>query len=70
MATTAEATTEFNVLLKASESGPVVVMQSGKPVAVIVGVADEDDVERLLMAHSPQLQSILEIGRASCRERV
>ena len=41
---------------------------TGKPVAVIVGVHDEDDIERLLMVYSPRLQTILAILRKQIRE--
>jgi hypothetical protein len=37
-------------------------------VAVIVGIQDEDEIERLLMAYSPQLQAILEASRKQIRE--
>jgi hypothetical protein len=33
-----------------------------------VGVQDEDEVERLLMAYSPRLQAILEASRKQIRE--
>jgi prevent-host-death family protein len=49
--------------LKATESGPVFVTRNGRPVAVIVGVQDEEEIERLLMAYSPHLRAILERSR-------
>jgi prevent-host-death family protein len=53
--------------LKATEQGPVVITRRGKPTAVLVAVADEDELERLLMAHSPRLQAILEAARKRIR---
>ncbi len=50
---------QLSACLKFSESGPVVVTRNGKPVALIVGVADEDEIERLLMAYSPRLRASL-----------
>ena len=50
----------MHAFLKASQGGPVVVTKNGRAVAVIVGVQDEDEIERLLMAYSPRLQQILE----------
>jgi len=35
---------------------------------VIVGVQDEDEIERLLMAYSPRLQAILAASRKQIRE--
>jgi PHD/YefM family antitoxin component YafN of YafNO toxin-antitoxin module len=49
--------------LRASEQGPVVVTRNGKPVAVVLAVTDEEELERLMMAHSPRLQEILEAAR-------
>ena len=37
-------------------------------VAVIVGVQDEDEIERLLMAYSPHLRAILERSRQQFRD--
>ena len=58
---------QFSAFLKSSEGGPVVVTRNGRPVAVIVGVQDEDEIERLLMAYSPRLQTILDASRQQYR---
>lgn len=63
-----EIKSQFSAFLKASEAGPVVVTRNGRPVAVIVGVHDEEEVERLLMAYSPRLQAIIEASRKQIRE--
>src|SRR5437879_4629391 len=68
IASVAEVKAQFSAFLKASEDGPVVVTRNGRPVAVIVGVQDEDEIERLLMAYSPQLRAILEQSRQQFRE--
>jgi prevent-host-death family protein len=67
-ASIAEIKSQFSAFLKASEGGPVIVTRNGRPVAVIVGVQDEQDVERLLMACSPRLQALLEKSRKQIRE--
>ncbi len=59
-ASVADVSTHFSVYLEASEKGPIVVTRNGKPAAVLLAVTDEDELERLLMAHSPQLQAILD----------
>src|SRR5438128_12426844 len=68
IASVAEIKSQFSSFLKASEAGPIVVTRNGRPVAVIVGVQDEDEIERLLMAYSPRLQAILEASRKQIRE--
>src|SRR5437773_1872600 len=68
MATIAEVKAQFSAYVNASAGGPVVVTRNGKPVAVLVGVHDEDEIERLLMAYSPRLRAILERSRQQFRE--
>jgi prevent-host-death family protein len=53
--------------LKEVEAGPVVVTRKGKPVAVLLAVKDEDDLESLLLGHSAPLQAILQRSRQQVR---
>ncbi len=68
IASVAEVKSQFSAFLKGSENGPVVVTRNGRPVAVIVGVQDEDEIERLLMAYSPRLRAILDRSRQQFRD--
>jgi prevent-host-death family protein len=63
-----EVVADFAGYVKAAKKGPVVVTDKGKPVAVLLSPGSEDDLERLLMGHSPKLQSILEAARQRFRE--
>jgi prevent-host-death family protein len=69
VATQAEVAADFAEFVKAAKAGPVVVTSKGKPVAVLLPAEDVDDLERLLMGHSPHLQAILESARRRFRER-
>ena len=62
IASMAKVKSQFNAFVKASEDGPVVVTRNGKPVAVLLGVQDEDEIERLVLAYSPRLRAILDKG--------
>jgi len=68
IASVAKIKSQFSAYLNATGSGPIVVTRNGQPVAVIVGVQDEDEIERLLMAYSPRLQAILDTSRKQIRE--
>src|SRR5438034_11488317 len=68
IASVAQIKSQFSAFLKATEGGPVIVTRNGSPVAVIVGVQDEDEIERLLMAYSPRLNAMLERSRQQSRE--
>src|SRR5947209_12793895 len=60
IASVAEVKARLSSYLKASAAGPVVVTRNGKAVAVLLGVEDDDELERLLLAHSRKLRAILD----------
>jgi prevent-host-death family protein len=66
IASVAEVKAHFSAYIRASKQGPVVVTRNGKPAAVLLSVGDEDELERLMMAHSPRLREIL----AAARQRI
>ena len=49
--------------MKKSAEGPIIVTKNGKPVAVLLGIKDEAEIERLILAYSPKFQGILKRGR-------
>jgi prevent-host-death family protein len=63
IASIADVKAHLSAYVNASQKGPVVVTRNGKPVAVLLPVNDEDELERLMMAHSPRLQEILHAAR-------
>jgi prevent-host-death family protein len=68
IASIADVKSQFSAYVKSSAGGPVVVTRNGKPVAVLIGVEDEDEIERLLMAYSPRLRAILDKSRRQIAE--
>ena len=62
-----EVKAKFSAYLEESKHGPIVVTKNGKPVAVILAVVDEDDLERLILAHSPKFQAIMKRGKEEIR---
>lgn len=67
-ASVAEMKARLSAYLRASEEGPVVVTRNGKPVAVLLGIEDEEELERLVLAYSKRFQSILEAARQQIRD--
>jgi antitoxin (DNA-binding transcriptional repressor) of toxin-antitoxin stability system len=49
-------------------NGPVVITRHGKPVALLLAPNDPDDLERLILAHAPKFQALLERSMQSIRE--
>jgi prevent-host-death family protein len=68
IASVADVKAKFSGYLKMSERGPIVVTKNGKPVAVLLSVSDEEEIERLALAYSPKFQRILEVAEQQIRE--
>src|SRR5881396_3196490 len=63
IASVADVKARLSAYLKESEQGPVVVTRNGKAVAVLLAVTDDDELERLVLAHSPRFQALLDKSR-------
>jgi len=66
IASIADIKAKFSGYLKESEQGPVIVTRNGKPVAVLIAMSDEDEIERVLLAYSPAFRGLL----GAARERI
>ena len=67
IASIADVKAKLSAYVKASGKSPIVITRNGKAVAAIIPVADDDDVERLLLGYSPKLQAILSAARQRVR---
>ena len=47
--------------------GPVIITRNGKAAAVLLAPKDNDDLERLMLAHSRRFQSLLSTSRKSIK---
>lgn len=63
IASIADIKAKFSGYLKESERGPVIVTRNGKPVAVLIAMSDEDEIERVLLAYSPTFRGLLDAAR-------
>lgn len=54
--------------LKEGQQGPIIVTKNGKPVAALVAVADDDELERLMLANSPKFRAVMEKSRRQIEE--
>jgi prevent-host-death family protein len=68
IASVAEVKAKLSSFLDASAAGPVVVTRNGKAVAVLLGVEDDDELERMLLAHSRKLRAILDAAERRINE--
>jgi len=68
IAPVAEVKARFSAYVKAITEGPIVVTRYGKPVAVLLSVEDEEELERLVLAYTPKFRGILDMARQQIRE--
>src|SRR2546421_11222937 len=68
IASVADVKARLSAYLKESQQGPVVVTRNGKAVAVLLAVTDDDELERLVLAHSPKFQALLDKSRRQIEE--
>ena len=47
--------------------GPIVITRNGKAAAVLLAPKDDDDLERLILAHSRRFHALLEKSRRSIK---
>ncbi len=57
----------FSAYIDESRESPVVVTRNGRPVAMIISIDDEDDLDGLLLAHNPRFVQLLEAARQRVR---
>ena len=69
IAPVADVKARFSAYLKESKEGPVIVTRNGKPVAVLISMEDEEELERIILAYSPKFQSLLEKSRKQIQEK-
>jgi prevent-host-death family protein len=68
IASVAAVKARLSAYLKESESGPVIVTRNGKAVAVLLAITDDDELERLILAHSPKFRAMLDKSRRQIEE--
>ncbi|MBI4601817.1 MAG: type II toxin-antitoxin system Phd/YefM family antitoxin [Planctomycetes bacterium] len=58
---------QLSAYIDASKESPIVVTRNGKPVALLTPILEDDDLDRLLLAHNPKFLRLLEEARARVR---
>src|SRR5437868_10422829 len=68
IASVAHVKARLSAYLKETEDGPVVVTRNGKAIAVLLAVTDDDELERLVLGHSPKFQALLDKSRRQIQQ--
>lgn len=56
----AEVKARLSAYLEICAEGPVIVTKNGRPAAVLVAVSDEEELERIVLGHTPRFLAILD----------
>ena len=68
IAPVAEVKAHFSSYLEQCEDGPIIVTKNGRPVAVLVSVLEEDELERFVLAHTPRFRRLLDAAEKRIRQ--
>lgn len=63
----AEVKDRFSAYIEESRESPVVVTRNGRPVAILISIEEEDDLDSLLLVHNPRFLQILDEARQRVR---
>ncbi|MGH7829515.1 MAG: type II toxin-antitoxin system Phd/YefM family antitoxin [Candidatus Binatia bacterium] len=55
----AEVKARFSSYVEECEKSPVVVTKNGRPKAVLIAAGNEEELERLILAHTPRFVALL-----------
>ena len=64
----ADVKARFSAYIKKTQDGPIIVTKNGRPVAVLLGITDQNDLERILLANSTRFQSMLDAAERRIQE--
>jgi prevent-host-death family protein len=68
IAPVADVKARLSAYLEMCAESPVVVTKNGRPAALLVAISDEEDLERLVLAHTPRFRAILDAEQRQIQE--
>jgi prevent-host-death family protein len=64
----ADVKARFSAYIRRIQDEPVIVTKNGRPVAILLGISDKDDLERIMLATSRKFQALLENAERRIQE--
>ena len=63
IASVADVKTHFSAYTEKCKDGPVIVTKRGRPVAVLVSMLEDDELEHFILAHTPRFHRLLDAAK-------
>lgn len=60
IASVADVKAHFSHYLRKCGERPVIVTKNGRPAAVLLSVTDEEELERIILSHTPKFMAVLD----------
>jgi len=60
IAPVSEVKARFSAYLERCQDGPVIVTKNGRPVAILISILEDADLERLVLAYTPRFRRLLD----------
>ena len=57
----------FSSYIDESKESPIVVTRNGRPVAMLISINEEEDLDSILLSHNPRFIQLLEDARQHVR---
>jgi prevent-host-death family protein len=68
IASIADVKAQLSSFVRESEAGPVIITKHGRPVAVLLPVTDEAELERLILAYTPRFRELINQAEQRIKE--
>jgi prevent-host-death family protein len=68
IAPVAEVKAKLSEFLQQCQTDPVVITKNGRATAMLVAVTDDEDLERLVLMHTPRFREMLDQAEARIRQ--
>ena len=69
IASVADVKSHFSDYLRKCAERPVIVTKNGRPAAVLLSVTNEDELERIILAHTPKFMAALDEAFGRIKEK-
>lgn len=68
IAPVADVKARLSAYIVTCQDGPVIITKNGRPVAVLVSILEDEELERFVLAHTPRFRELLDAAEKRIQE--